>query len=100
MGVAERPIRSASIETSMTRRDFDPHLSPFLGELIERRRKSVDVLSRQGLDQDPEAGAPMMVQLAVLQGCISAVSEVIAEAKATAKLDLPKAGKKKPRRAP
>lgn len=84
----------------MPRSDFDPHLSPSLGELIERRRKLVDVLSHEGLDEEPEAAAPMMVQLAVLQGCISAVSEVIAEAKVSAKLDSLQTGKKKPGRPP
>ena len=75
----------------MARSDFDPRLSPFLGDLIERRRKLVDVLSQQGGDQDPEAAAPTLVQLAVLQSCICAVAEVIEEARVTAKLDPPNA---------
>ena len=40
-----------------------------------------------GSELDAEAAGPMLAQLAVLQGCIMAVSEVIGEAKVTAKLD-------------
>ena len=71
----------------MQRSDFDPRLSPLLGDLIERRRKLVDAMSEQRVDGDPEALASMMVQLGMLQGCICAVTEVVAEAKRTAKLE-------------
>ena len=65
----------------MERSDFDPRLSPLLGELIERRRKLVDVMAHEGSELDAEAAGPMLVQLAVLQGCIVSVSEVVGEAK-------------------
>ena len=71
----------------MQRSDFDPRLSPLLGDLIDRRRKLIDAMAQQRVDGDPEALASMMVQLGMLQGCIFAVTEVIAEAKATAKLE-------------
>jgi hypothetical protein len=69
----------------MQRSDFDPRLNPLLGNLIERRRKLVDEMTRR-LGGDAETLSALMVQLGILQGCICAVTEVVAEAQAKAKL--------------
>ncbi len=74
----------------MERRDFDPRLSPLLGELIERRRRLVDLMARQPLGEEgPDGPTALIVQLGMLQGCILAITEVVAEAKTTATLERP-----------
>lgn len=71
----------------MQRSEFDPQLSPLLGDLIERRRKLVEEMTRQHIGGDAETLSALMVQLGMLQGCICAVTDVVAEAEVTAKLE-------------
>ena len=73
----------------MQRGDFDPRLSPLLGDRIERRRDLVEEMKRQHSRGDPESLSALMVQLGMLQGCICAVAEVINEDKTSAKLEEP-----------
>ena len=69
----------------MQRSEFDPRLSPLLGDLIERRQNLVNEMTRQHVVGD--ALSALLVQLGMLQGCITAVTEVVGEAQATAKLE-------------